>query len=78
MNDIHNEAVWPIKTKSLVENLNIYEMQKQTCEHVNLKYRESQCWKIQKRRKNKYYEYMNDFGLDYSDIFLKNLKLSSC
>ena len=40
MNYIHNEAGWPIKTKSLVENLNIYEMQKQTCEHVNLKYRE--------------------------------------
>ena len=28
MNYLHNEVEWPIKTKFVIENLNLYEMQK--------------------------------------------------
>lgn len=33
MNYLHSE---PVKTEFVIANVNIYEMQKQTCEHVNL------------------------------------------
>ena len=39
VNYLHCEVEWSIKTEFVIENLNIHEMQKQTCEHVNLKYR---------------------------------------
>ena len=32
---------WPIKTEFVIENLNIYEMQKQTCERENQNNRKS-------------------------------------
>ena len=39
-----NDAGVLMKTEFVIENLSIYEMQKHTCEHVNLNYRKSQCW----------------------------------
>lgn len=36
MNYLQSE---PVKTEFVIANLNIYEMQKQTCEHVNLKHK---------------------------------------
>ena len=38
VNYLHSELEWPIETECVIGNLNIYEIQKQTCEHVNLKY----------------------------------------
>ena len=40
-NYLHSEVEWPTKTEFVIENLNIYEMWKRACEHVNLKYRKS-------------------------------------
>ena len=37
VNYLHSGVEWPIKTEFVIENLNIYEMRKQTREHVNLK-----------------------------------------
>ena len=41
VNYLYNEVEWPIKTEFAIENLNIYKMQKQTFEHVNLNNRKS-------------------------------------
>ena len=41
VNYLHSELEWPIETECVIGNLNIYEIQKQTCEHVNLKYSKS-------------------------------------
>ena len=41
VNYFHNEVEWPIKTGFVIKILNIYEMQKQSCEHVKLHNRKS-------------------------------------
>ena len=38
VNYLHSELEWPIKTEFVIGNINICEIEKQTCEHVNLKY----------------------------------------
>ena len=38
VNYLHNAVQWLIKTEFVIEKLNTYDMQKQTCEHVNLNY----------------------------------------
>ena len=38
VNYLDSEVEWPIKTEFVIENVNLYEKQKQTCEPVNLNY----------------------------------------
>ena len=47
VNYLLNKVEWTIKTDFVIENLNIYDMQKQTCEYENLNYRKSNCWRTQ-------------------------------
>ena len=67
MNYLHSEVEWPIKTEFVIGNLNIFEIQKQTCEHVNLKYSNHNADKHKGEGNGSCigrFEYLNDFGLD--------------
>ena len=72
VNYLHNhEDERPIKTEFVIENLNIYEIQKQTCESSQITMLTTTKAKEMVNKYNVFY-YLNVMALDQSDILLKN------
>ena len=72
--------MWPIEIEFVIENINIVEVEKQTCEHSIFKCRKKYMHQTQKGSENKYHNwevlttFKNDFRLDQKPYLVENAK----